>query len=154
MDYLEELEAIQTWIKAAANLNSYRLKEAKPKVSRPVILWENPSRQPPRNLSQYQYVVNVRQYGRLFVSSLDESLSAQETLTKDLANKYGVLPIKVDGVQVGLLKEAQIEFTNSESLDVPFSVSYEVTYGRTRPVVPPPATVVTTRYKIDFDDTN
>ncbi|MCO5387797.1 MAG: hypothetical protein NHB14_20740 [Desulfosporosinus sp.] len=154
MDYLKELEAIQTWIKAVASLNSYRLKEAKPKVARPVILWENPNRTPPRNISQYQYVVSVRQYGRLFVSSVDQAQDVQEKLIKDLAEKYGVLPITENGETVGMIKAVDIEFTNSESLDVPFNVRYEVTYGRTRPVEPPPATTVRTRYVLDFDDTN
>lgn len=152
MDYSKELETLQTWVKSVTGLKSYRLREAKPKLARPVILWENPQRQPPRNIGQYQYVISVRQYGRLFVASLDESLDAQEKLTKDLAEKYGIFTITEDGFKVGLLKEAEIEFTNSESLDVPFSVKYEVTYGRTRPAVPPPATTVTTRYVLDFNN--
>lgn len=145
MEYLKELEVIQTWIKAAANLNSYRLAEAKPKVARPIILWETPSRSRDRNISRYQYVVKVKQYGRLFVKDLEDALRIQELLIIDLEEKVGLLPIMDGDNLIGRLKEIKIEFTDSEDLDIPFSISYEVTYGRTRPTEPPAATTVSTR---------
>lgn len=145
MDYLKELEAIQTWVKSVAGLNSYRLAEAKPKVARPIILWETPSRNRERNISRYQYVNKVRQYGRLFVSSLDEALRVQEALIKDLEEKVGIIPIMENGERIALLKAVEIEFTDSENLDIPFNISYEVTYGRTRPADAPNATTVTTK---------
>lgn len=145
MEYLKELEVISTWIKAVANLNSFRLAEAKPKVGRPIILWEAPSRSRDRNLSRYQYVVKVKQYGRLFVKTLEDTLRIQELLINDLEEKVGVLPI-MDGAElIGRLKEVTIDFTESENLDVPFSISYEVTYGRTKPTEPPAATTVSTK---------
>ena len=152
MDYLKELTAIQTWVKAVTGLNSYRLREAKPKVARPVILWENPSRSRDRNISRYQYVNRVRQYGRLFVSSLDEALTIQEQLLKDLEEKVGVLAIEENGVKLGVLKAVEIEFTDSDSLDIPFNIVYEVTYGRTRPADPPNATTVTTKIINHYDE--
>lgn len=152
MDYLKELAAIQTWIKAAAGLNSYRLKEAKPKVARPVILWEIPSRSKDRNLSQYLYVNKVRQYGKLFVSSLEEADRIQEDLTKDLEDRYNIIPI-MDGVNtIARLKAVQLEFNEANGLDIPFSVVYEVTYSRTRPQDPPPATKVGTKVTVNQND--
>lgn len=150
MEYLEELVAIQTWVKAATNINSYRLKEAKPKVARPVILWEVPSRRKDRNLSRYAYVQKVRQYGRLFVESLDDVLDAQEKLSADLEEAGNILPIYKAGVLVGYLKAVAIEFTDGESLDVKFNVSYEVTHGNTRPQEVPPATSVVNKVAAIF----
>lgn len=146
MDYLKELDAVQTWIKSVAGLNSYRLSEASPKLARPVVLWEAPSRSKDRNISRYQYVNKVKQYGRLFVKHLDHALKVQEQLTKDIEEKVGVIPIMEDGKQIGLLKAVTIDFTESNSLDINFSVSYEVTYGRTKPVEPPAATYVGQRF--------
>jgi len=145
MDYLTELKTIQMWVKAVAGMNSVRLKEAKPKLARPVILWETPSREKKNNIGQYVYIQSVRQYGRLFANSLDDALDVQEKLTKDLEGKGGVLPIMQEGILLGYLKAAVIEFNTSESLDVPFNIAYEVTYGNTRPVEAPNATYVGTR---------
>lgn len=145
MDYSKELTAIQTWIKSVTGLNSYRLSEAKPKLSRPVILWEVPSRSRDRNISRYVYVNKVRLNGRLFVKSLNSANSIQEQLIKDIEEKVGLLPIMDNGVQVALLKAVTIEFSESDSLDIPFSITYEVTYSRTRPAEPPAATTVVTK---------
>jgi len=152
MDYIKELEAIQTWIKTITGLNSYRLKEAKPKLARPVILWETPSRNRDRNISQYQYVNKVRQYGRLFVSSLEEAIDVQEKLIKDLEEKLGVLPVMDGDTQLTVLKAVELEFQDSNNLDIPFNITYEVTYGRTRPVEPPPATYVGTKIINHYDE--
>jgi hypothetical protein len=152
MDYLKELEAIQTWIKQTTGLNSYRLREAKPKLARPVILWETPSRSRDRNLSRYQYVTTVRQYGRLFVTSLDSALTVQEQLIKDLEEKVGVLPVMDGQTQLGLLKAVTIEFEDGENLDIPFSIRYEATYGRTRPAEAPNATYVGNRIINHYDE--
>lgn len=146
-NYLKELEAIQTWIKATAGLNSVRLKEASPKVARPVILWETPSRGKARNLSQYVYVQKVRQFGRLFVSSLEELLKVQEQLSGDLEEKNNVIPVKSGVDIIGYLKAVAIEFNDSERLDVPFNISYEVTYGKAKPAEAPPATKVGIKMK-------
>jgi len=148
MAYEKELEALQRWVKAAAGLNSVRLSDAQPKVARPVILWETPSRSKDRNLSRYQYVNKVTQYGRLYVNSLDQLLTMQEDLLGDLEEKVGVLPVyATDGTVAASLKAVEIAFPSNQvaSLDVPFNISYEVTYGRTRPIEPPPATTVVTK---------
>lgn len=146
MDYLKELEAIQTWIKAVAGLNSYRLKEAKPKVARPVILWETPTRSKDRNLSAYQYVNKVRQFGRLFVSSMEEAIDVQEKLLKDLEEvKLGCIPIMDQGQRIAYLKAVVIEFDEADGLDIPFNIQYEVTYGRPRPAEAPNAGTVGVR---------
>jgi hypothetical protein len=142
MEYVEELLAIQTWVKSVAGLNSYRLKDAKPKVARPVILWEVPSRVKDRNLSRYTYVQKVRQYGRLFVNSLDEVLDVQEKLSADLESVGNVLPVYNAGVFAGYLKAVTLEFTEGVDLDVKFNVAYEVAHGNTRPQEAPPATKV------------
>lgn len=151
-DYLKELEAIQIWIKAVANLNSYRLSEAKPKVARPVILWETPSRSKDRNTSRYQYVNKVRQFGKLFVNNLNEANSLQELLLKDLEEKVGVLPIYDNGQPIANLKAVEIEFKEGDSLDIPFNIVYEVTYSRTKPEAPPPATLVGTKITVNQND--
>ncbi len=155
MAYEKELEALQRWVKSVAGLNSVRLSDAQPKVARPVILWETPSRSKDRNLSRYQYVNKVTQYGRLYVNSLDQLLVFQENLLGDLEERVGVLPIYADGTVIANLKAVELVFTDNQgqsisSLDVPFGIKYEVTYGRTRPIVPPPATTVTTRVDTNY----
>ena len=149
--YDQELVALQRWVKATAGLNSVRLRDAAPKVARPIILWETPGRKKDRNLSRYLYVNRVTQYGRLYVSSLDQLIEKQEALLNDLEEKVGVLPVYGDsGTVVASLKAVDLVFPESQgvnisSLDVPFSIKYEVTYARTKPVEPPPATYVGTR---------
>jgi len=151
MAYEKELEALQRWVKSVAGLNSVRLSDAQPKVARPVILWETPSRSKNRNLRRYQYVNRVTQYGRRYVNSLDQLLTYQEALLGDLEEKVGVLPVyAADGTVAANLKAVELDFTDNQgqaisSLDVPFSIKYEVTYGRVRPAEPPPATTVTTK---------
>lgn len=151
MNYYElEIDAIQRWIKTAAGLNSMRLTSAPPKVPRPVILWENPQRGKDRNVSRWQYVNKVQQFGKLFVNSFDEAASIQQKLQLDLEEKVGILPIyETSGKQIAILKAVDISFKNSQELDIPIIVNYEATYSRTKPVEPPPAIFVGTkvRYK-------
>ena len=144
-DYEKELESIQIWVKAVANLPSYKLSHAKPKVARPVILWEMPSRGKDRNISRYVYVNKVRQFGKLFVNSLEEASRLQEKLITDLEERVGVLPIYDDGAVIAHLKAVVIEFKETDGLDIPFNISYEATYSRKRPEEAPPATYVGTR---------
>lgn len=150
MEYLKELEALQVWIKAAAGLNSFRLKDAKPNLARPVILFETPSRGKVRNLGRYKYVVPVTQYGKLFINSVDEADQCQEALIQDLEERVNVLPIYGDDQQPipGIyLKAAVINFGQGDGLDIPFTISYEATYTRTKPVDPAVgAATVVTRY--------
>lgn len=144
-DYTKELETIQTWIKATAGINSYRLAEAKPKVPRPVILFETPARGASKPVATYTYVVPVKQYGKLFISNLEEANRIQSALIKDLHEKRGVLPIMDGTTKIGYLKAIVFDFREGQGLDIPFTLQYEVAYGITRPVMPPPATTVNTK---------
>ena len=137
-----ELDALGRWIKGAANLNSIRLTQAPPAVARPVVLWEAAARGKDRNLDRYTYVNRVQQYGKLYVSSLDQLNDLENLLLADLEERVGVLPVFAGGLAIGHLKAVEIEFSNSETLDVPFTVKYEVTYGRVMPDEAPPATYV------------
>jgi hypothetical protein len=142
-NYKAELDALQAWIWKTAGVKAVTLQDAPPKLARPVILWEPPSRKRDRNLTRYSYVNAVTQYGKLYVSSLKQLDTIEEALLGDLEEKVGVLSITdAAGNLLGRLKQVEIAFQNSETLDVPFTIKYEVTYGRTRPVAPPPATFV------------
>lgn len=148
-EYLQELDALQRWIKAAAGLNSVRLQAAPPAIARPVILWEAPRRGKVRDLSRYRYTNAVQQYGKLYAVNLEQLLQIETTLLQDLEEKGGVLPIYgPGGVEVGKLQAVTIEFTESENMDVPFRVLYEATYKRSvqpEEETAPPATRVVTK---------
>lgn len=144
-DFRKELTALSTWAKQAAGLNSFRLSEAPQKVARPVILWETPSRGSKVNLETYKYKQTVRQYGKLFVTSVDQLVAIQDALTKDLEDRYGVIQVMEAAAIIGRLREAEITFDNGESLEVSFNIAYEVTYGRTRPAPLPAPTAVTNK---------
>lgn len=153
MAYLEELDALQRWIYGTAGLTSLRLSEAPPKVARPVILWEAPGRGRDRNLGRWTYVNRVQQYGKLYVTSLDQLASYQEALLGDLEEKVGVLSVyNSQGAVIAKLKNVSIEFNTTQALDVPFIIRYEATYGRTRPAAAPAATrVVNKRTSSGFE---
>ncbi|WP_138751120.1 hypothetical protein [Paenibacillus sinopodophylli] len=140
-----ELEAITRWVKATAGLSSMLLSAAPPTVARPVILWEAPQRSRDRNISRYVFVNKVRQYGRLFAADLLKLLDYQARLQLDLEDRDGLLEVfDRTGTVIGKLKEVTVRFETSEALDVPFSVEYEATYSRNRPVDPPAASTVIT----------
>lgn len=146
MDYELELTAVQTWLKSASGLNSWRRDVAPPKLARPVVIWESPYRGRARHLHRYAYVQRVRYYGKLFVNSVDEVLRLQQLLNEDIENRCGILDVlDKDGVKVGLLKSVELEFNETEGLDVPFRLNYEVAYTRTRPQQPPAPTYVYTK---------
>jgi len=152
MAYKQELEALQRWVWATANLRSMRLQEAPPKIARPMILWESPDRGKDRDISRWRYVVKVTQYGRLFAKDLDQLLDLQDVLQGALEEQVeaGGLPIYEKpgpGAVIGKLQKLDIKFSNTEGLDVPIQISYEVTYDRKRTVYPAP-TFVGTRSKI------
>ena len=142
MAYLQELDALQRWIKAAANLNSLRLKEAPPMIARPEILWETPVRGPRKNLDRYRYVQPVNQYGRLYVKDLEQLLEYQELLIADLEERVGRLPVYAGAVEAAKLKEVVLEFMEGETLDAAFKLRYEATYTRVKPDPAPKATKV------------
>jgi hypothetical protein len=154
MGFLQEIDALQRWVKGAAGLNSMRLTAAPPRVARPVILWETPRRGRDRNVTRYQFVNRVQQFGKLFADNLDQLLDYQARLQLDLEEKQGVLPVYdqegAAGVQIGTIKAAVIEFGESESLDVPFTLTYEATYTRTKPTPPPAATKVITKKDVNL----
>lgn len=144
--YTAELDALQRWLKLVAGLNSLQRKASPPTLPRPVVLWEAPLRGRDRNLGRYQYVNSVTQLGKLYVSSLDELVTLEEALLSDLEERTGLLPVyatsEKTAKQVALLKQVEITFQSAETLDVPFTVKYEVTYARTRPAPAPAATFV------------
>jgi hypothetical protein len=146
MSYIQELDAIGRWIKATASLNSMRLVEAPPKVARPIVLWEAPNRRTDRNISRYIYVKRTSQYATLYVKSLDQLGVIMDKLETNLEERVGVLPIYDSmNTQIGLLKAVEIEFNNSENLNVPITVQYEATYSRVQPDPLPAATSVTNK---------
>jgi len=152
MGYNEELNVISAWIYSVAGLKNIRLKEVPRKVARPVILWEAPSRGKDRNIGRYSYINKVIQFGKLFVTDVEQANDLQEKLLADLEEKVGVLPIYgPDKVTViGRLKQVEIEFDQSEKLDIPVRITYEVAYSRTRPDPVPAATTVTNTVTTDY----
>jgi len=154
MDYEKELDTVQRWIKSTAGLNSWRRNVAPPKLPRPVIVWESPHRGRDRHLSRYSYVQKVTYYGKLYVNSLDESLRIQEQLSQDIEDKCGLLEVlDADKNRIAWLKEVEVSFDETEGLDVPFTISYEVTYARKKPTAPPSALKVTQKVTIGLDST-
>lgn len=149
MSSLQEIDALQRFVYQAAGLRSMRLAAAPPTVARPVILWEQPQRGRNRNLNRYTYVVQVRQFGKLFVENYDQAAELQDSLLYDLEEKYGVLDVYEGSQVVARLKAVEIEFSSSENLDIPFSITYQATYGRTRPEAVPAATYVGNKITTD-----
>ncbi len=144
--YLAELSNIQRWVKATANIDSYRLTVAPPQLARPVILWEAPHRGKDRNLSRWAYVNKVTQFGKLYVATIDQLADVQDKLITDLEERTGVLPIyDAAGLVVSLLKRCDLTFENAENLNIPFNLVYEATYARVRPPEAPNAVFVGNR---------
>lgn len=130
MDYDKELKAVQTWLKSTAGLDSFK-RGVSLKLSRPVVLFDSPGRSRARHLTRYAYVQTVSVFGTLYVNSLDECLVYQNALLQDLEDKCGVLDIVDDnGTAEGHLKNADLKFKESDSLDVPFTLTYDVAYKR------------------------
>lgn len=142
MGHLQEIDALQRWVLQDAGLSSMKLGGAPPTVARPVILWEHPRRGTPQNLDRYNYTIEVQQYGKLFVERFDQAGILAENLITGMAERYGVLEVYAavgDPTVVARLKNVRIEFSNSEFMDIPFMVTYEATYTRKKPDLPPPA---------------
>lgn len=145
MGYIQELDAIQRFMKSAANLNSWRLQEAPVEVSRPVILWLPPNRQKDRHINRYLYVKRVSQYGTLYVNSLDQLGTLMDQLENSLEEKESLLPIFDGPNEVGILKAVSVEFQQAENLDVPIIVRYEASYARAKPPEIPGASSISTK---------
>lgn len=151
-NYKLELNTIQTWIKQAAGINSIRLNSGKTKAPRPIILFEPPGRGKDRELTRYKYINGITQYCRLFVNNLDEALEIEEALLSDIEDRDSFLNIEdQNGNQVGRLKEVEVEFTDSDGLDISFVIRYEVTYSRPVPDAPPAPTFVGNRLVVQED---
>lgn len=154
MDYETELTAVQTFIKKAAGLNSWRRTAVPPKLARPVVLWESPYRGRARHLSRWTYQQTIKYYGKLFVNDVAESNRLQELLIQRLEDTCGVLPLTDDkGNRIGWIKNAVFEFNDaSDSLDISFTLSYEVAYERARPTEPPAPRYVSTRVTLNEEN--
>lgn len=149
MGYKQELDALQRWVFKTAGLQSHRLSEAPPKVARPVILWEGPNRRKGENLGRYEYTKTVSQYGTLYVSNLDQLADLLDKLETDLGNRDEWLPMfesdQAGAQQIGKLRNVRLDLNTNETVNMNFTVRYEVIYSRTRPAEAPNATKVSTK---------
>lgn len=151
-DYQKELETITKWIYDTTGVKGLKLDNDRTRQGRPFILYEIPWRGRDRNITRYKYVNEVRQYAKLFVRSAMEALEIQEKLLKDIEDKDNILEIKdSQGNTIGLLKEVNINFPDSQGLEVNFNIQYEVTYSRPKPDEPPAADFVGNRISVEKD---
>jgi hypothetical protein len=151
MGYLQEIDALGRWVYQVAGLKSHRLSAAPPQVTRPVILWEGPNRRKGQNLGRYHFIRRTNQYGKLFVNNLDQLADIMDKLEKNLADRDEWLPIyesdQANAKQIGKLRKVEIDFNSSETVDINFSIRYEVIYSRPEPAAVPAATAVTNKLK-------
>ncbi len=151
MGYKEELDALGRWVYQTAGLRSHRLSEAPPKVARPVILWEGPTRRKSRELGNYSFLRQVTQYGTLYVTNLDQLADLLDKLEKDIAERNDLLPMyendQATAQRIGWLKNVELETNNAENLDMPITVRYTVQQNRLQPVEAPPAVKVETKLR-------
>lgn len=153
-NYQKEMGAVQRWLKATADLNSFHVDKRPKNIPRPVAELLAPFRGRDRNLTRYKYVTKVIQYGTLYVATLADAARYQDTLLSALEESVGVISIygmlpdgqggEVEGV-IATLTDGELSFSTAAALDVPFSLTYYVTYTRVRPPDPPPATKVGNR---------
>ena len=154
MGHMQEIEALQRWVYTDAGLTSMRLTDAPPVVTRPVILWETPRRSASRFMNRYDYMVSVQQFGKLYVHNLDQLSSVTDALIFGLHERENVIPVFLNDVHnlpLTHMKNVRIEFRESTELDVPFTVSYDVVYSKTRPEPVPHATDVHNTITMKFD---
>lgn len=130
MEYQKELNTVQTWLKSTAGLNSFK-RGTELNLSRPVVLFDVPGRSRARHLTRFSYVQTVTYPCTLYVDTMDEAVRYQEALATDLEDKCNVLEIVDEsGERVGWLKNVTLKFTEGDSLNVPFTLTYEVAYKR------------------------
>lgn len=129
MDYEAELRTVQTWLKSTAGLKSFK-RGVKLNLPRPVVCFDSPGRSRARHLTRYAYVQTVTWPCTLYVNSLDESVKYQELLLTDLEDKCSVLEIMDGDKHVSWLKDIKLKFTDTDSLDVRFTLTYDVAYKR------------------------
>lgn len=151
MGYKQEIDALGRWVFGVAGLRSHRLSAAPPQVARPVILWEAPSRAKGQNFGRYNFTKNTSQFGKLYVNNLDDLADLVDQLEKHLGDHDERLPIyeseAEDAPQVGWLRRVEIDLSTSQSVDVPITIKYEVTYSRPLPAEVPAATSITSKFK-------
>ena len=162
-NFANELEALQRWCTTAASLASFHAGQAPTELVRPVVEFKPPYRERDRNRDRYVYVNKVIQYGVLYVATLAQGMSLQDKLFSSLEEAMGRIPVYglVDdgrgGQQEGIIAwlfDARLEFQTAAGLDIPFTLTYYVSYTRTRPINPPPASFVGTRVKGQIDNRN
>lgn len=154
MNFEYELKAIQRFIKTTAGLNSWRRTATAPKLARPVVLWESPYSGRTQHISRWTYQQNKKYYGKLYVNDITECIKLQETLICGLEDLCGVLPVlDNNGNRVGWIRDAVLEFNDaSDTLEIPFTLSYEVTYARKKPEAPPAPRVIGTKVTVNNID--
>lgn len=150
-NYEKELQAVQRFFKTAAGLTSFHVDKRPKSIPRPVAEFMPPFRGTDRNLTRYKYVTKVIQYGTLYVATLAEIVAYQDKLLSALEEAVGSIPVfglvpdgqggQKEGV-IASLTDGEIAFDSAKALDVPFSLTYYVTYTRVRPPDPPPARMV------------
>ncbi|MGG3803166.1 hypothetical protein [Metabacillus fastidiosus] len=149
MGYLQEIDALQRWVFQTAQLQSHRLSHSPPKVTRPVILWEGPSRNKGENIGNYHFTKRTSQFGKLYTNNLDELAILLDKLEKNIGDRGEWLPIFSDetasAVQIGIMRKVQLETSTAATIDFPFSLRYEVIYKRKMPEPVPNATSVTNK---------
>lgn len=136
-----------------ANLNAVRLENAPVEMIRPLIIWETPFRGRGNRLNAYAYAVKATQYGCMYLSTTEQLGNYQDLLLGSLEEAHNALPVfgLVDDGNGGLieqeltkLKNVDLVFENSTTLNVPFYVKYEIMYTKTRPDLVPAIKVTTT----------
>lgn len=150
MGYKQEIDALGRWVFGVAGLRSHRLSAAPPQVARPVILWEAPSRVKGLNLGNYHYTKKTSQFGKLYVTHLDQLADLIDTLEKHLGDNYEALPIyesdQAAAAVVGYLRNVEFDISTAQKVDVPITVKYEAIYSRPLPEVLPAATKIFTKF--------
>lgn len=152
MGYKQEIDALGRWVYQVAGLASHRLSSAPPKVARPVILWETPTRTKGDNFGNYLYTRRTSQFGKLYVNTLDQLADLMDKLEKDLGDRNEYLPVyatdQAAAEQIGRLQKVQLDFNTSQNVDVPITIRYESVYSRPIPIDPGPATFIGTTFNL------
>ncbi|MCM3789426.1 hypothetical protein M3221_13555 [Domibacillus indicus] len=149
MNFVQEIDALQRWLFKTAGLRSYQLSEAPPKVARPVVLWEIPSRSSGRYWDNYTRLKTAAQYGKLYVQNLQEYGELISKLEQDLHDKMNEIPVyetsDASASIIGYLIDVDLETSTAQNLDVPIVVRYNAVHEREQPELPGPATAVHSR---------
>ena len=145
MNFDKELTALQTWLMATTGIPSWKLKETPTKLPRPVVIWEPAFRGAKKNATLYEYVIPVQQYGHLYVTSVEQAIDYQDKLIKSLADSYDRINVVENNEILQKLRNIELTFEGDGSLDIPFTLKYDISYFRTQPGPAPHATTVTNK---------